>query len=36
VGAGSELVNKDVMAPGGLDRLRERTAAYLAAVRGQA
>ncbi len=36
VGAGSELVNKDVMAPGGLDRLRDRTAAYLAACRGQA
>ncbi len=36
VGAGSELVNKDVMAPGGLDRLRARTAAYLAACRGQA
>jgi len=36
VGAGSELVNKDVLAPGGLDRLRERTAAYLAACRGQA
>lgn len=36
VGAGSELVNKDVMAAGGLDRLRDRTAAYLAACRGQA
>ena len=36
VGAGSELVNKDVMSPGGLDRLRARTAAYLAACRGQA
>jgi hypothetical protein len=24
------------MAPGGLERLRDRTAAYLAAVRGQA
>lgn len=36
VGAGSELVNKDVMTPGGLDRLRDRTAAYLAACRGQA
>lgn len=34
VGAGSELVNRDALAPGGLDRLRERTAAYLAAVRG--
>jgi 2-dehydro-3-deoxyphosphogluconate aldolase/(4S)-4-hydroxy-2-oxoglutarate aldolase len=36
VGVGSELVNKDVMTPGGLDRLRDRTAAYMAAVRGQA
>jgi Entner-Doudoroff aldolase len=28
VGVGSELVNKDVFAPGGLDRLRERAAAF--------
>jgi Entner-Doudoroff aldolase len=33
VGVGSELVSKDVFAPGGLDRLRERAAAFIPATR---
>ena len=33
VGAGSELVNKDVFAPGGLDRLRDRARAFIEAAR---
>lgn len=33
VGVGSELIGKEVLEPGGLERVRERTAAFMAAVR---